>query len=234
MTEFWDPFCGYYTQPLLEVNREIEKWSTENSVHNYASTTLHFERILGKLEGDRAGRLLILLESPSTPFPVQSCDSDPQDEGNGAFRYFCLTAGDWEMLRLEKLGPRPKWPSEFDNEAYWAAYARSLADLPYNGLIAFVLWRLMPAAAYVTNLFKSPKGRVPESFFAREFGYFRPTKVLSLTPTYVKTVEQLAQHLGNAFSLKEIRFDYSWHPTSRKSSAERSGRLKSALAALAD
>ncbi|KAF0246453.1 MAG: hypothetical protein FD180_717 [Planctomycetota bacterium] len=163
------------------------------TVGSYASTMWHFERVLGAFPRPRSqAKCLVLFEEPGKNVRFTACSPlvDPRQLKVGEHRYFCLTPMAWENL---KLPGRPRWPDEETAPEFLRRYFRASPwKWSYDGMIAFFLWLLRPADAYVTNVAKCYfKGQGSDVFetcadahLAREFELFGPDLVLSFTSEF--------------------------------------------------
>jgi hypothetical protein len=203
---------------------------------SYASTLCHYERAIGsKLPGRRtSARLLMVFQDPrpaEANFRAAGPLVDPARLTSAEHRYFCLTAHAWQTLGIRK-GGGPRWPTPSTAHLYLRRYlGRGPRSWSYDGFIAYFLYLLRPADAYITNAakcyFASQTERVfdrcVESHLIREVKFFKPNLLLSFTSKL--TDERLRQA---ALSSQAVVLRLP-HPASRVTAPEKRKRFTEAL-----
>ncbi len=164
------------------------------SAGSYPGALSYFEAALGEpLPGPRMkSRVIILFQDArrSDKFELAAPEEDVRTLGPGRQRYFCLTECAWRALGLDaKLGSEtPCWPTTETAPRYLARYLGANHSWSYDGMLAWFLWWLRPADAYITNVAKCcamGKGEVfrrcARTHLSRELAAFGPDLVVSFT-----------------------------------------------------
>jgi hypothetical protein len=164
---------------------------------SYASTLLHYERVIGEPlpEPRTRMRCLFVFQSPRpNPNRFRACppEQDPATLEGDLHRYFCLSPAAWRNLRLDALtgSDVPKWPSEENAHHYLTRYFKG-GPWSFDAFIAYFLYLFRPESAYITNLAKCDFGKegqtddvyktCSENFLRREIEDVAPNVVLSFT-----------------------------------------------------
>jgi hypothetical protein len=175
---------------------------------SYASMLADFEAAIGaSLPGPRSRvRLLVLFLEPRSNerhFTAVPSDVSPHGLVPPQHRYFCLTQAAWESLNLETAtGSRiPLWPTEQTAPEYARRYLLG-GGWSYDGFLAYLMFRLRPEDAYVTNLAKCFLGKASDSYrtcaaahLARGIDLFAPNLVVSFT-SLIQSASDLKRYCG--------------------------------------
>lgn len=165
-----------WTGPLADLNSREINWSREPPLNcarcshlpqwpptagSYGSSLLHFEQAMAaRLPEPRSSlRVLMLFLDPrpgESNFTAVPPTRSPADLPPNLHRYFCLTQAAWGSLGLAgRVGSDgPCWPTDATSFHFLRKYLRGGNGWSYDAFLAYLLFRLRPLDAYVTNLSK--------------------------------------------------------------------------------
>lgn len=222
--EYW---CqADWSGPLADLNSAQINWSHEPPLNcnrcrclsqwpptagSYASSLIHFEQAMGaRLPEPRSKlRLLMLFLDPrpiESNFTAIPPAKSPAGLSSDRHRYFCLTQAAWDSLGLvHRVGSdRPCWPTDETSFHFLRKYLRGGNGWSYDAFVAYLLFRLRPLDAYVTNLSKCYLSQRSEeamricghAHLRRELEMTGANCVLSFTAK-IKDRQALSQFVGS-------------------------------------